>query len=409
MNQKLIITKQENRIISSLFEENNLVQINVSAIEDRSLLGNMFIGKVKNIVKNINAAFLEIEKGVMCYYSLDDNKNPIFTNSKNNEKVSIGDEIIVQVSKENIKTKAPVITCNFNLTGKYVVLTHGKNQIGISNKITEDNERIRLKSIIKAYKNDYYGFIIRTNAFHTSEALIVQEIENLIKLYQNIIEYGSHRTPFSVILKTPPSYICDIRDGFANSLEEIIVDEITIYNEIKNYLSDYQKEDLGKLRYYDDKLINLSNLYSINTKLENALREKIWLKSGASIIIQPTEAFVVIDVNTGKAVDGRKKIQDTFYKINMEAANEIAKQIRLRNLSGIIIIDFIDMESKEHRQALKEELIKLFEKDPIKTILVDITALNLVEVTRKKVRKPLYEQCMKECTCCHGTGRISNN
>lgn len=406
MNSRLIITKQQNRIISSLFEEDDLVQINVATGNSESLLGNIYIGKVKNIVKNINAAFVEIEKGIMCYYSLDDNKNPIFTNSKKNNNVNIGDEIIVQISKENIKTKAPVVTCNINLTGKYIVLTHGKNMIGISNKIVDDKERTRLKNILHPFKNEECGFIIRTNAIHAEESFILNEIEHLLQVYKNIKEFGSHRTPFSLIQKTPPTYICDIRDGFANSMEEIVTDDKEIYEEIRSYLQDFQKEDQDKLRFYEDRMISLSNLYSISTKLENALKEKIWLKSGGSIIIQPTEAFVVIDVNTGKAVGGKKKSEDTFFKINMEAAKEIAKQMRLRNLSGIIIIDFIDMESKEHRDHLMTELEHLFNKDPIKTILVDITSLNLVEVTRKKVRKPLYEQCMIPCEHCGGTGRI---
>ncbi|WP_281352952.1 ribonuclease E/G [Anaerocolumna sedimenticola] len=159
-----------------------------------------------------------------------------------------------------------------------------------------------------------------------------------------------------------------------------------------SYLKSYQKEDLPKLKLYEDKLITLGNLYGIRTKLDNALREKVWLKSGGTIIIQPTEALTVIDVNTGKAISGKKKAQDTFYKINMEAAIEIAKQIRLRNLSGIIIIDFIDMDEQEYKNRLMNELEELFKSDPIKTTLVDMTALNLVEVTRKKVRKPLYEQ-----------------
>ncbi|BCN30692.1 ribonuclease E/G [Anaeromicropila herbilytica] len=406
MKQKLIITCEESRIVSSLFEENNLVQINVTPNNDTSLLGNIYVGKVKNIVKNINAAFIEIQKDVMCYYSLEENKHPIFVNPKNNEKVTIGDDIIVQVIKENIKTKAPVVSSNLNLTGKYSVLTHGKTLIGVSNKISDDTERMRLRNIVNEYKNEDYGFILRTNAIHADKAVIQSEINSLLKLYNEIKEYGIHRTAFSLLHATPPSYICDIRDGFASNLDEIIVDNQDIYDETKDYLLKYQKEDIEKLRLYNDPMISLTNLYSIQTKLESALREKLWLKSGASIIIQPTEAFVVIDVNTGKAISGKKKSEDTFFKINMEAAIEIAKQIRLRNLSGIIIVDFIDMESSEHREQLKQTLIHLLQEDPIKTTLVDITALNLVEITRKKVRKPLHEQCMKECIACHGTGKL---
>jgi len=154
----------------------------------------------------------------------------------------------------------------------------------------------------------------------------------------------------------------------------------------------HQKEDISKLQFYEDKLLSLSKLYSIDHKLEHALHEKVWLKSGGTIVIQPTEALTVIDVNTGKAINGKKNIEDNFLKINREAAKEIAKQLRLRNISGIIIIDFITMTIEEHKQILMEELDSYLRKDPIKTTLVDMTPLNLVEITRKKVRKPLHEQ-----------------
>lgn len=406
MNNKLIITKHNNKIISSLFEENDLVQINVEDENKESILGNIYVGKVKNIVKNIGAAFVEIQKGVMCYYSLEENKNPIYARCQREGKITIGDEIIVQVSKENIKTKAPAVTCNINITGKYVVLTHGKTLLAISNKISEEAERIRLKNILKQVNRENYGFIIRTNSINKEEQIILDEVEQLENIYQKIREFGIHRTPFSLIYKTPANYICDIRDGFADQIDEYITDDFDLYHDIKEYLTNFQKEDILKLRFYDDKMIRLNNLYSITYKLEHALNEKIWLKSGGSIIIQPTEALVVIDVNTAKAVNGKKRIEETFLKINLEAAKEIVKQIRLRNLSGIIIIDFIDMSTKESKEILLQELRTLIKKDPIKTTLVDMTALNLVELTRKKVRKPLYEQFSFPCSYCGGTGRV---
>lgn len=393
MNYKLIITKQKNRIVSALYDQKDMIQVNVDEISKTSILGNIYVGKVKNIVKNIGAAFVEIADGVMCYLSLEENKYPIFCNVKNNDKVNIGDEIIVQVSKENVKTKAPVVTCNLNFTGKYVVLTHGKTIIGTSNKITQDYEKVRLKNILKEYKNSDYGFIIRTNSMGAKEELIQNEVDTLISLYQEIREFGIHKSRFSLLYKTPDNYICEIRDGFAEQIEVIITDDLEIYEQIHNYLLTYQKEDIDKLRKYEDPLLSLSNLYSIESRLENALKEKVWLKSGGNLIIQPTEALTVIDVNTSKAIGGKKKAEDTFLKINLEAAREISKQLRLRNISGIIIIDFINMEDMNNKEILMKELRILLSKDPIKAIVVDMTALNLVEVTRKKVRKPLLEQC----------------
>ncbi|WP_313128685.1 ribonuclease E/G [Anaerocolumna sp.] len=392
MNNKLIITKQENQIISAIYEGNDMVQVNIDHRESISILGNIYIGKVKNIVKNINAAFVEIGDGRMCYLSLAENLYPIYVKPKLTEKLVVGDELLVQISKEDIKTKAPVVTTNLNFTGKYVVLIHGRSMIGISSKIEDEEERKRLKKLMKAFKDDSYGFIVRTNAVNMDEERIREEIIVLKKQYEELKQYGIHKSLFTLLYQNPPGYICDIRDGYADQIDEIVTDDFEIHKNIKEYLEKYQKEDLAKLHLYEDNMITLKNLYSVNTKLEKGLNEKVWLKSGATLIIQPTEALTVIDVNTGKAISGKKNVEDTFFKVNMEAAQEIAKQIRLRNLSGIIIIDFIDMSKREYKIRLMKFLEELFRKDPIKTTLVDMTALNLVEITRKKVRKPLYEQ-----------------
>lgn len=392
MNNKLIITKQDNKIISAIYEANDMVQVNIDHTDNTSILGNIYIGKIKNIVKNINAAFVEIGDGKMCYLSLEENLYPIYTKPKLSSKMVVGDEIIVQISKEDIKTKAPVVNTNINFTGKYVVLIHGRTMIGISSKIEEEEERKRLKNLMKKFKGDSYGFIVRTNAVYMDEERIREEVAFLKKKYEDLKQYGVHKSLFSLLYQNPPGYICDIRDGYADRIDEIVTDDIEIYDTIKEYLENYQKEDLTKLHFYKDNMISLKNLYSVNTKLDKGLNEKVWLKSGATLIIQPTEALTVIDVNTGKAISGKKNVEDTFFKVNMEAAQEIAKQIRLRNLSGIIIIDFIDMSKQEYKDKLMRALEELFRKDPIKTNLVDMTALNLVEVTRKKVRKPLYEQ-----------------
>ncbi len=392
MNHKLIITKLEEHIISAIYDGDEMLQVNLDKLNEKSILGNIYVGKVKNIVKNIDAAFVEIAAGKMCYLAINENPDPIFVNTKKNNRILVGDELLVQIAKEDIKTKAPVVTTNLNFTGKYCVLIHGKPTLGVSAKIEDEAERKRLKGIMKKFTGDTYGFIVRTNAMYISEERIAEEVQVLVRQYAYIREFGIHKTAFSLIHQTPPGFICDIRDGFADKIDEIQTDDTELYDNIRCYLENYQKEDLTKLKLYEDKLITLGSLYSIRTKLDNALHFKVWLKSGGTIIIQPTEALTVIDVNTGKAISGKKKTQDTFFKINMEAAREIAKQVRLRNLSGIIIIDFIDMEQQEYKDSLMRELDDLFRTDPIKTTLVDMTALNLVEVTRKKVRKPLHEQ-----------------
>ncbi len=396
MKHKLIITKEGNRIISSVFDEKEMLQVNIFGAIEENPLGNIYVGKVKNIVNNIAAAFVEYEKDKMCYLSLEEVKNPIFLNPKKNDKLVVGDDILVQIAKADVKTKAPVATVALNFTGKYLVLTHGNNLIGISGKIREEEERKRLRTLMEVYKNSEYGFIVRTNAASIEDNVLKEEAEALIGVYKDTLSHAMYKTPFTCVFKTLPGYLCDIRDSLSEAITEIITDNKDLYDEIASYLGSYQKEDLVKLKFYEDNLLTLSNLYSVNLKLENALKKKVWLKSGGNLVIEPTEALTVVDVNTGKAIYGKRKVQDTFLKLNLEAAEEIAKQIRLRNLSGIIVVDFIDMEEK----GAKEELMRFFEeqlrKDPVKTVLVDMTALNLVEVTRKKVRKPLYEQISEE-------------
>ncbi|MDK2807587.1 MAG: ribonuclease, partial [Clostridiales bacterium] len=320
------------------------------------------------------------------------NENPLFANHKKDKKIQVGDTIVVQVTKENVKTKAPFITTNFNFTGKYVVLSHGITKVGISKKMRQEQERNRIKEILNPYKNEAFGLIARTNCEGADASLLIQEIKILTVLYENLLNFGLHKTRFSCIYKAPKTYICSIRDTVTKDLEEILTDDMDIYHEIQEYLSIYQPEDSGKLRFYTEENGRLVSIYGIETKLQKALQKQVWLKSGGSLVIEPTEALTVIDVNTGKAIKGKKQIQETFRKLNIEAAAEIAKQIRLRNLSGIILVDFIDLDAKEAKDELLEQFGAQLKKDRIETNLVDMTALGLVELTRKKVRKPLHEQ-----------------
>lgn len=394
MKKQLLITSRKEKIVSSLFEEKELVQVNVEDRENTSLLGNIYVGKVKNIVKNIEAAFVEIADGQMCYLPLGKKEHPIFCNSKKNDKVCIGDEILVQVSKDAIKTKNPSVTTNLQFAGKYVILTHGKIMPGISGKITNEEERNRLKTVIKPYVSEKKGcgMIVRTNAEGIEEEKILLEAKTLYALYETICTKGIYKNCFSMLYQAPAGFLCDIRDGYDEELDQIITDDLNLYDQIEQYLSTYQKEDLDKLSLYEDEMISLNRLYGLETKLDKALQKKVWLKSGGYLVIEPTEALTVIDVNSGKAIAGKKDTEKHFLKINLEAAKEIAKQLRLRNLSGIILVDFIDMESKKSKQQLIQQLEADLKKDPVKAVYVDMTKLNLVEITRKKVRRPLHEQ-----------------
>ena len=393
-NGRLLITRQEEqgreRILSAFYEDRKAVELSCFPAGEEQLLGSIYIGKVKNIVKNIEAAFIEIADGRLCYYSHLEKEAPLYVKNKKGTKLAEGDELLVQVNREPVKTKAPTVTCNLNFPGKYLALTTGKKQLGLSAKLPPE-EKERLRRIAEPFAAEEFGVVVRTNAAQAEADTLKEEFERLSQICRRVLTVGRHQSCFSRVYQEPPAYAAGIRNYNQEQLLEIVTDDSRIYDTLAAYLSEYQPEDREKLRLYEGAPPNLDQLYGISNALEQALRERVWLKSGAYLVIQPTEALTVIDVNTGKYT-GRKKLRETFLRINLEAAREIARQLRLRNLSGIILADFIDMERPEDREQLMNVLGQALKQDPVKTNLIDMTPLGLVEITRKKVRKPLKEQ-----------------
>ena len=394
MKRKILIEKTEGQIRTFFLENDEIVEIHCAPADEESagrhLLGNIYVGKVKNIVPNIGAAFVEIESGVNCYYDMKDAEHAVFTHKIGKKPLCIGDELVVQISKEAVKTKAPTVTGNISFTGRYAVLTHGNTRIGVSSKIPK-KVREEYKERLRQFQNDRFGIIVRTNAKDAPFQDVLDEISRLKAEYEKIMSAAPTRVCFSCLRSAPPSYISDLKNVYLEGMEEIIVGDPELYTRIQAFFAAEipEKEDL--LRLYDDSAFPLGKLYSTQTAIEKALREKVWLRNGGYLVIQPTEALTVIDVNSGKSA-GKGKNEEGILKINLEAAREAARQIRLRNLSGIIIIDFINLESEENVGLLLKEFRMRLAGDPIQTTLVDITPLNLVEVTRKKVHRPLYEQ-----------------
>ena len=394
MKRKILIEKTEGQIRTFFLENDEIVEIHCAPADEESagrhLLGNIYVGKVKNIVPNIGAAFVEIESGVNCYYDMKDAEHAVFTHKIGKKPLCIGDELVVQISKEAVKTKAPTVTGNISFTGRYAVLTHGNTRIGVSSKIPK-KVREEYKERLRQFQNDRFGIIVRTNAKDAPFQDVLDEISRLKAEYEKIMSAAPTRVCFSCLRSAPPSYISDLKNVYMEGMEEIIVGDPELYTRIQAFFAAEIPEQEGLLRLYDDSAFPLGKLYSTQTAIEKALREKVWLRNGGYLVIQPTEALTVIDVNSGKSA-GKGKNEEGILKINLEAAREAARQIRLRNLSGIIIIDFINLESEENVGLLLKEFRMRLAGDPIQTTLVDITPLNLVEVTRKKVHRPLYEQ-----------------
>lgn len=394
MANQLLITKKDGAVLSVRVEDGKVAQIQAQPEDAGSLLGDIYVGKVRNIVKNINAAFVEYEQGKMGYLSLDAKVCPIHTDGvvSDGTRVLIGDEIIIQIEREAVKTKPPTLSGTLNFPGKYVVLIYGERTVSISSKIKDAERKQQLRGFLRNNIDGDYGFVARTNCKDASDEKILKEIAFLKQQLENIKKFGVHRAKFNCLYHAPDAYLCDIRDSYDSLLESIITDDDEIFNRIMEFAKIYQPEDIKKIKRWDNADGKLDAVYDVTKTLEHALMPKVWLKNGGYLVIQPTEALVSIDVNTGKAISKKKDVQKTFLKVNLEAATQIAKQLRLRNLSGMILIDFIDMKDADYNKQLMDRLRTEFAKDPVKTILVDMTKLGLVEVTRKKVRKSLYEQ-----------------
>ncbi len=387
--------KTYNKIFCGLYDDKRFYEVKFSDYirDDEATkvdsIGNIYVGKVKDVVKNINAAFVEYRKGCIGYLSLEENENVIFLNKKNTDKVCEGDDIIVQFSRAAVKTKFPVLSSDIYLSGRNLVVNIGKSGIGFSGKIKSEEFKRRINAKFEEIienSTEKFGLIIRTNAENSKDDEIKNELDEILSEWEHIKEIAGMRKCFTLLKGEDAPYIKMIKNLYNNEIDEIITDNEEIYHKLMEiYGGKYS------IRLYDDELLPLYKLYSIEKLIDEVRSKKIWLRSGAYLVIEPTEAMTVIDVNTGKCIKG-KKLSETVFNVNVEAAKEIAYQMRLRNMSGIVMIDFINMNNKEYQDKLLEYLTKLVHKDRVRTIVVDITKLNIVEITRKKIEPPVYEQ-----------------
>lgn len=400
--QTYVVSRRGSQIFSFLLNGSKAVEIHCDACREDSILDEIYIGKVQNIVKNISAAFVEIAPGTVCYLPLEDLKHPVYTKKGTSHNIQQGDELLVQVKREGIKTKAPAVTTNLTLHGKYALLTTGSTQISVSSKLPKE-EKERLIRVVKDNSSadngrsegmsagePIYGWLMRTNAGGASPEVIKKDLLRLQTKYEELMKTAQYRTCFSCLLARPSAYLKRLSDLYTKEVDEILTDDRELFEQMTEYFQENQPEDTAKLRFYEDRLLPMEKLYSLDCHLKEALGERVWLKSGGYLVIQPTEALTVIDVNTGKFTAGKKK-EAAFLKLNQEAALEAARQIRLRNLSGIVIIDFINMEETESETQLLRTLDGALRLDPIRTTLVDMTKLSLVEITRMKKERPLHE------------------
>lgn len=392
--RRVVVTERNGSLLAAQEEGGRITSLFLEPPEAETLVGRIYVGRVKHIVKNIQAAFLEFGREEMCFYPLENWEKYPLPGAKG-RTLKEGDSLPFQIEKDAVKTKAPMGSTCLTFTGQYLVLMTGKTGVFFSAKIQDAERKKELKELLLGQeKGDFpFGLIVRTNGGTAPDEALLAELCGLVKKASQIFAVWEMRMAGTLLYEPEPAFFAEIFNNRMESLGEVVTDNQTVYDLVEEKMKALREQNkdclLPLLRLYEDSY-PLAKLYSLETAISKALMEKVWLKSGGSLVIQPTEALVSIDVNTGK-FDGRKKLEETFFKINLEAAQEIAVQLKLRNLSGIIIVDFIDMEEEAHRELLLEAFESALKKDPVKTNLLGFTRLNLVELTRKKVRRPLHE------------------
>ncbi len=385
---KCVVTKYGQGIGVFEFEENRLTHAGLYRTDDKVNVGDIFLGRVEKILPILNAYFVSIG-----------NKENVFLPFTEAEgTLKCGDNILIQIKKEASKGKQPMGSMHLSLSGRYCVVNHEPFKIEVSSKLDKQTKETWKNTLYTLAESDVvteqllksYCLIARTNI---TEAKDLSDIKNewisLCEKLTFILEKGRYHTLFSKLHSENERYLQAIHKLSYEKTEEIITDDETIYQKIKERLGT-ESSAFQNIRLYQDSF-PLEKVYSLNTKLSEALQKKVWLKSGGFLIIEPTEALTVIDVNSGK-FEKKTNAEEYYKKVNMEAAVEIALQLKLRNLSGIIIIDFINMQLKDNQKELLSLLEQEVSKDNMKTHVIGMTALGLIEVTRKKVEKPLEEQ-----------------
>lgn len=390
-----------------IVENHRLVEFHVEELGKGKLVGNIYRGRVTNVLQGMESAFVDIGdlKNAYLYVNEALPKELLYTGEKYkiSEILKIGQEIIVQVIKEPSGGKGAKVTIHIEIPGRYLVFTPYSNKINISKKIKGTKENQILKDIGQRIVKDDMGIIFRTASEGVEESILKEEYDKLYDIYTKIEKERSFLPCPKLLYKEPGLGYQILRDTYTDDTDKIIVNNREVYDNLILMEEHSTFNFSSKLELNTDFSIKYDNLIQSDIRL--ALQRVVPLKSGGYIVIDEVEALTAIDVNTGKFV-GTRSLEDTVLKINMEAAEEIARQIRLRDIGGIIIIDFIDMKNKDDIPLVLSKLKENFKNDRIKVNIIDITKLGLVELTRKKIRRSLSRDFYKKCSSCEGRGFI---
>lgn len=407
MNAELLmnITPTETRVA---VVENGVVQeIVIERANHRGLVGNIYKGKIVRVLPGMQAAFVDIglERAAFIHAGEigGDSQAPI------NQLVHEGQSLVVQVTKDPLGTKGARLTTQLAIPSRYLVYMPGQDHIGISQRIDDDGERDRLKSLVihcmaEEGLTGEAGFILRTAAEGVGADEIMADTRYLRRLWRKLEERIGEQKPPSLVYDELPLSLRALRDYARPEIAKILIDSRENFTRIEQFVQQYVPEVNERIEYYPGPR-PIFELYSVEEEIQRALERKVPLKSGGYLVIDQTEAMTTIDVNTGGYV-GRRNLEDTIFKTNLEAATAIGRQLRLRNLGGIIILDFIDMMDVEHQRQVLRMLEKVLDKDHAKTKISGVSELGLVEMTRKRTRESLEHMLMEPCHTCGGRGSV---
>ncbi|PIE59224.1 MAG: ribonuclease [Desulfobulbus propionicus] len=419
-------TSFENRI--ALVEHGDLREFHVERLSERGLIGNIYLGRVVRVLPGIDAAFVDIGLERTGFLYVNDavvlasstfrsamNKNGQEAHDQweaDNREYAINDlvqenqTILVQIAKEPIGSKGARLTCNITLPCRNLVYMPLSDHVGISRKIEDENVRQQLRDKIHNLRPPGAGFIIRTVAENISSDELEADMEFLLLLWDELLSASKKSAAPSLIYKDLDIILRSVRDFFTESIDKLIIDDHDVYTRLLNYAKTFAPHLQEKITLHDSPA-PLFESYGIEVDIQSALDKKVWLRSGGYIVIEPTEALTVIDVNTGRFV-GKNDLAETIFKTNMEAVKEIPHQLRLRNIGGIIIIDFIDMDDEQNREELYNAFLKAMEEDKSKVNILKLSEFGLVQMTRKRLSESLSQIMCEPCLYCGGEGFIKS-
>jgi len=423
MQKEIIVNSTPYEVRVAILEDKELVEHLIERSETKRMVGDIYKGVVTAVLPGIQAAFVDIgtEKAAFLHVSdllevrddVDDEPFDRRRGGRNNGRTPMpaiqdilqkGQELLVQVTKEPIATKGPRITTQISLPGRFVVIMPNVDHVGVSRKIEDRTERQRLKELVVELKPTDCALIVRTVGEGTDRKALEHDVQHLVDAWKGIQERAATAPAPSRIHQDVGLVIGLVRDVFNDDVDQLVLDDRAAYDQLMGYLGDYAPSLRERVKLHTDPM-PIFDRYGIEHELDRTLDRKVWLKKGGYILIEQTEALVAIDVNTGRFT-GKKNQEETILKTNMLAAREIARQLRLRDIGGIIVIDFIDMESETNKKKVLQELRTWLKRDRAKTKAFQVSDLGLIEMSRQRVRPSLYHFMSDKCVYCESTGHV---